>query len=85
MSNIKKYKKLIGTDFIGNDLSTEMFENSKAVSKILNKLEKEMNKNKQAIEMFNDETLNKYYYGMSYEFEIDDFREDILKILKGEE
>ena len=37
------------------------------------------------IEMFNGETLNKYYHGMSYEFEIDEFKEDILKILKGEE
>lgn len=38
-----------------------------------------------AIEMFNDETLNKYYHGMSYEFEIDEFEKDFLKILKGEE
>jgi len=35
-------------------------------------------------EMFDDETLNKYYHGMSYEFEIDEFKKDIFKITKGE-
>lgn len=36
-----------------------------------------------AIKMFDNENLKKYYYGMSYEFEINDFKEDILNILKG--
>ena len=33
--------------------------------------------------MFNHETLIKYYYGMSYEFEINDFKDDIFEIIKG--
>ena len=50
-------------------------------------LEKENYKlrNDKAIKIFNNETLNKYYYGMSYEFEINDFKEDMLNILKGED
>ena len=43
----------------------------------LNNIIKEIEK------MFDRETLNKYYYGMSYEFEIADFKDDILDILKG--
>ena len=35
--------------------------------------------------MFNNETLIKYYYGMSYEFEINDFKDDVFKIIKGSE
>lgn len=49
------------------------------------KLLKELYKlrNEKAISMFNNENLNKYYYGMSYEFEIDDFKENMLNILQG--
>jgi hypothetical protein len=42
-------------------------------------------KRRKAIKMFDNETLNKYYYGMSYEFEINDFKEGILNILGGDE
>lgn len=38
-----------------------------------------------AIEMFDNEKLNNYYSGMSYEFEIDDFKKDLLNILRGDE
>lgn len=47
----------------------------KRLNNIINKIEK----------MFNHEILIKYYYGMSYEFEINDFKDDILKIIKGSE
>lgn len=43
------------------------------LNNIINEIEK----------MFNHEILIKYYYGMSYEFEINDFKDDILKIIKG--
>lgn len=36
-----------------------------------------------AIEMFDNEKLNNYYSGMSYEFKIDDFKKDLLDILRG--
>lgn len=38
-----------------------------------------------AIKMFDNENLQKYYYGMSYEFEINDFKEDLLDILRGDD
>ena len=38
-----------------------------------------------AIKMLNSETLNKYYYGMSYEFGINDFKKDMLNILQGDD
>lgn len=37
------------------------------------------------IEMFKNDNLNKYYYGMSYEFAINDFKEDVIKLLRGED
>ena len=37
------------------------------------------------IEMFDIENIEKYYYGMSYEFAILDFKKDILDILIGED
>lgn len=40
-------------------------------------------RSEKAIKMFDNENLNKYYYGMSYEFEINDFKEDMLNILQG--
>lgn len=43
------------------------------LNNIINEIEK----------MFNHETLIKYYYGMSYEFEINDFKDDVFKIIKG--
>jgi len=57
---------------------TKLDKHDKAIEELL--LENEKIK-----KMFNDETLNKYYHGMSYEFEIDEFKKDILKIIKGEE
>ena len=36
----------------------------------------------EAIKMFDIENIEKYYHGMSYEFEILDFKKDILDILK---
>lgn len=62
-------------------------EENKRLSIELNKNMIERNnylsRNEKAIKMFNNETLNKYYYGMSYEFEINDFKEDMLNILQG--
>ncbi len=48
-------------------------EEIERLNNIINEIEK----------MFNHEILIKYYYGMSYEFEINDFKDDILKIIKG--
>ena len=50
-----------------------------------NKIVKLQTKIDKAIEMFDNENLNKYYSGMSYEFEIDNFKKDLLDILRGEE
>lgn len=50
------------------------------------KLEQLENIRKEAIEMFENINLEKYYHGMSYEFEINDFKDDLLNILnKGSE
>ena len=35
--------------------------------------------------MFDDNKLNEYYYGMSYEFAINDFKDDIFKIIESED
>ena len=35
-------------------------------------------------EIFDDNKLNEYYYGMSYEFDINDFKDDIFKIIESE-
>jgi O-phosphoseryl-tRNA(Cys) synthetase len=55
----------------------------------ITKLEQENEELKERInkilEMFESKNLNNYYYGMSYEFEINDFKEDILNILGGDE
>lgn len=60
-----------------------------ALVDLLNELLKQVEEKQEAIDkaikMFDNENLNKYYYGMSYEFEINDFKEDMLNILQGEE
>jgi hypothetical protein len=56
-----------------NKLNQQNLEKRQLLQQKLDKIE----------EMFNDETLNKYYYGMSYEFGIDEFKKDIFKIIKG--
>jgi len=53
----------------------QLKEKIKELNGVIEKVEK----------MFNHETLIKYYYGMSYEFEINDFKDDILQILGGKE
>ena len=35
--------------------------------------------------MFDDNKLNEYYYGMRYEFAINDFKDDIFKIIESED
>ena len=66
-------KELLST---GADLENKLYEEqdkNKRLNYIIKKIEK----------MFNHETLIKYYYGMSYEFEINDFKDDIFEIIKG--
>ena len=46
-------------------------------------IERLINIIKKIEKMFNHETLIKYYYGMSYVFEINDFKDDIFEIIKG--
>jgi hypothetical protein len=54
----------------------------KIALKLISRYEKRIDK---AIEMFENDNLNQYYYGMSYEFEINDFKEDVIKALRGED
>ena len=49
------------------------------------KIEQLENIRKEAIEMFKNINLEKYYHGMSYEFDINNFKDDLLNILnKGD-
>lgn len=47
MNNLKQYKKHFGKEFIGNDYNTCMFYNSKAVTKMFQKINKLEEENKQ--------------------------------------
>ena len=67
--------KEIYNDYVREE-DKELIRLTKEVDR-LNNIIKEIEK------MFNHETLIKYYYGMSYEFEINDFKDDIFKIIKG--
>ena len=59
-----------------NELATILIDKDNEIER-LNNIIKKIEK------MFNHETLIKYYYGMSYEFEINDFKDDIFEIIKG--
>ena len=86
-SDYDKYYKKGGTYVIPVEAFNELFDELERLSinyeQALEDLDKKDNIINEIEKMFNHEILIKYYYGMSYEFEINDFKDDILKIIKG--